>query len=136
VPQILWLHNKADLLAQMELADHPAGTAQMPLAPAAVFVSARTGIGLPELHARLRALASGPQGEAGGGTFTARARQVDALGRAAGELDAAEAALAGETLDLAAESLRTAHDALGEITGRIAPDDLLGHIFSTFCIGK
>jgi tRNA modification GTPase len=39
-------------------------------------------------------------------------------------------------LELAAEALRGGHDALGEITGRVAPDDLLGHIFSTFCIGK
>ena len=136
VPEILWLHNKADLLAQAEPADHPEAATSAVKGHAAVLVSAWTGVGLPELHARLRALAAGPQAEAGGGTFTARARQVDALGRAAAELDAANAALASETLDLAAESLRAAHDALGEITGRVAPDDLLGHIFSTFCIGK
>jgi len=136
VPEILWLHNKADLLAQAEPADHPEAATSAVKGHAAVLVSAWTGVGLPELHARLRALAAGPQAEAVGGTFTARARQVDALGRAAGELDAANAALASETLDLAAESLRAAHDALGEITGRVAPDDLLGHIFSTFCIGK
>jgi len=39
-------------------------------------------------------------------------------------------------LDLAAEALRCGHDALGEVTGRVVPDALLGHIFSTFCIGK
>jgi tRNA U34 5-carboxymethylaminomethyl modifying GTPase MnmE/TrmE len=50
--------------------------------------------------------------------------------------EAARQALARETLDLAAEGLRAGHDALGEITGRVAPDDLLGHIFSSFCIGK
>jgi tRNA modification GTPase len=44
--------------------------------------------------------------------------------------------LEGDMLDLTAESLRAAHDSLGEITGRVAPDDLLGHIFSRFCIGK
>ena len=38
--------------------------------------------------------------------------------------------------ELAADSLRRAHDALGEITGRVLPDALLGHIFATFCIGK
>ena len=41
-----------------------------------------------------------------------------------------------EQLELAAEELRLAHDALGEITGRLSADDMLGHIFSTFCIGK
>ena len=41
-----------------------------------------------------------------------------------------------DALELAAEALRQAHDALGTITGRVAPDDLLGHIFSAFCIGK
>jgi tRNA modification GTPase len=136
VPEILWLHNKTDLLTSASLTDHAAAMAAANSTHAALLVSARTGAGLAELHARLRTLASGPKADSGGGTFTARARQVDALGRAAVELDAAGAALASETLDLAAESLRAAHDALGEITGRIAPDDLLGHIFSTFCIGK
>jgi tRNA modification GTPase len=54
---------------------------------------------------------------------------ADWLARAAGELDAAQP-------ELAAEALRLAQDALGEITGRTLPDDLLGAIFSTFCIGK
>jgi tRNA modification GTPase len=135
VPETLWLHNKADLLEHADAAGPSQATSAL-TRHAALLVSARTGAGLPELHARLRALASGSQVEGGDGTFTARARQVDALGRAAAELDAASAALASETLDLGAESLRAAHDALGEITGRIAPDDLLGHIFSTFCIGK
>jgi tRNA modification GTPase len=70
------------------------------------------------------------------GTFTARARHLDALQRTGEELDAAHAALSSGALDLAAEALRCGHDALGEITGRTAPDALLGHIFSTFCIGK
>ncbi len=39
-------------------------------------------------------------------------------------------------LELVAEELRSAHDALGEITGRFTPDDLLGVIFARFCIGK
>jgi tRNA modification GTPase len=58
------------------------------------------------------------------------------LRRAADELAAARHALAAESLDLAAEALRAGHDALGEITGRVAPDELLGHIFSSFCIGE
>ena len=58
--------------------------------------------------------------------------------RAAPHLDAAEAhASAGDqALELVAEELRAAHDALGEITGDFTADDLLGAIFSRFCIGK
>jgi tRNA modification GTPase len=124
VPRQLWLHNKADLL---EIPTALAGDAML--------VSARTGAGLDRLHARLKALSLG-DGGSGEGAFTARARHVDALRRAGGELRAAIDALAADQLDLAAEALRCAHDALGEITGRVVPDALLGHIFSTFCIGK
>src|SRR5690606_10648496 len=125
VPARLWLLNKSDLLD----APPPAGGDALP-------VSARTGAGLDRLHARLRALWDDGPAAPAGGAFTARARHVDALRRTATELEAARQALAGEALDLAAEALRAGHDALGEITGRLAPDDLLGHIFSTFCIGK
>ncbi len=130
VPMQVWLHNKCDLVVDAIEAD--------PDAPAALQVSARTGAGLDQLHARLRELwqVQGAGGEGAEGAFTARARHVDALRRTGLELAAAREALASETLDLAAEALRAGHDCLGEITGRIAPDDLLGHIFSTFCIGK
>ena len=126
VPQRLWIHNKADLLSahavEPENEDH-------------LYVSARTGAGLERLHARLRMLAQG-EASAGEGTFTARARHVDALQLARAELALAREQLGAEALDLAAESLRHAHDALGEITGHVRADDLLGHIFSSFCIGK
>lgn len=126
VPRQLWVHNKADLLP-----------ADAPPAPAgALRISVLAGTGLDALHARLRELALGEAGEAPEGAFSARARQVDALRRAAGELQAAADALEAGTLDLAAEALRLGHDALGEVTGRVVPDVLLGHIFSTFCIGK
>ncbi len=124
VPQRLWVMNKADLLP-----GPPADTAD------AVWVSARTGAGLDALHARLRALA-GLEAEGAEGAFSARGRQVDALRRARHELAAARQQLEADMLELTAESLRAAHDSLGEITGRVAPDDLLGHIFSRFCIGK
>jgi len=124
----IWLLNKSDLV----VGDTHATTH----AAAALPVSARTGAGLDQLHARLRKLWQSQDTDAAEGAFTARARHVDALRRCASELDAARQALATETLDLAAEALRGGHDALGEITGRVAPDDLLGHIFSTFCIGK
>jgi len=123
-PRQLWLYNKADLL-----------DAQVAVPADALLVSARTGMGLDHLHARLRALSLG-DGGGGEGAFTARARHVDALRRAGDDLRAATEALAIDQLDLAAEALRCTHDALGEITGRIVPDALLGHIFSTFCIGK
>ncbi|MBJ6979219.1 MULTISPECIES: tRNA uridine-5-carboxymethylaminomethyl(34) synthesis GTPase MnmE [unclassified Luteimonas] len=124
VPQVLWLHNKADLLA----AHAPAPP------PGELRVSATTGQGMDALHARLRTLVMGDA--AGDGEFTARARHVDALRRAALALDDAAHALEVEALDLAAESLRDAHHALGDITGRVDADALLGHIFSSFCIGK
>ena len=127
VPQRLWLHNKVDLLPE---------TAASALGSDELQVSARTGIGLEDLHARLRSLALGAGADAGEGSFSARARQVEALRRAVDELAAAGAALDDEALDLAAEALRRGHDVLGEITGRVVPDALLGHIFSTFCIGK
>ena len=126
VPQVLWVHNKADLLPA------PAATPE----ENAVWVSARTGDGLPALHARLRALALGTGAAGAEGTFTARARHVDALQRAQAEVAQARMQLDHEALDLAAEALRLAHDRLGEITGRVLADDLLGHIFASFCIGK
>jgi len=71
------------------------------------------------------------------GGFTARQRHVDALKRAAAHLQEGERQLseyrAGELL---AEELRLAQQDLGEITGETVADDLLGEIFSSFCIGK
>jgi tRNA modification GTPase len=124
VPQRLWLHNKRDL----------AGARLPPAGDPALAISVLTGAGLDTVRARLHAFAGAA--DPGEGAFTARARQVDALRRAGHELDAAIAALSADALDLCAEALRCGHDALGEITGRVVPDALLGHIFSTFCIGK
>jgi len=125
VPRRLWIHNKSDLLDAL-----PADT------DTTVHVSARSGAGLDALHLRLRALATGDALAASGGEFSARARHVEALQRASAHAEAAKRELDHERLELVAEELRLAHDALGEITGRISPDDLLGRIFSTFCIGK
>jgi tRNA modification GTPase len=140
VPRRLWLHNKTDLLGDGRLAhgrldDGMPGDGSDAPADEVLRVSARTGTGLERLHARLRVLA-GADGDGAEGSFSARTRQVEALQRAAGHLAEARTALAGNSLDLAAEALRCGHDALGEVTGRIVPDVLLGHIFSTFCIGK
>ena len=127
VPRVLWLHNKADLLAP----------GSPPPPEGELRVSAATGQGMDALHARLHALVVGEGGAgAGEGEFTARARHVEALERAAVHLDDAANALGAEALDLAAELLRDTHHALGDIGGRIDSDALLGHIFSRFCIGK
>ena len=126
VPHKVYIHNKSDLLAALpSLAD-----------PDRVFVSAATGAGLDDLHARLRSIASAGAGEQVDGEFSARTRHVDAIERAQEHAQRADGELAHEHLELAAEELRLAHDALGEITGQMSADDLLGRIFSSFCIGK
>ncbi len=100
-----------------------------------VNISAKTGDGVDALRERIRELAGYEY--SGEGAFTARRRHVEALERAAVHFEtgrtALEEARAGELL---AEELRLAHHALGEITGAFTSDDLLGRIFSEFCIGK
>jgi tRNA modification GTPase len=102
----------------------------------ALVVSALTGAGLDGLRQALLEQAGWQAAPEGG--FIARTRHVDALRRAAQHLT-----LAGEhtqqgdrALELFAEELRLAHQALGEITGTFTSDDLLGQIFGRFCIGK
>jgi tRNA modification GTPase len=71
------------------------------------------------------------------GQFIARSRHLDALHRAALAVAAGkEQLLVNRAGELLAEELRQAHDALNEITGEFSSDDLLGRIFSSFCIGK
>ena len=98
-------------------------------------VSAKTGAGLDALRAALKERA-GLQ-SSGEGLFSARARHVDALQRAAQLLAEAESRfMATGAGELLAEDLRLAQQYLGEITGQVSSDELLGHIFSSFCIGK
>ena len=101
----------------------------------AIWVSAKTGAGLDQLRRRLLTLA-GWTGDASSGVFSARARHVQALQRSRQACDQATRHLTGQELELLAECLRQAHAALSEITGEFSPDDLLGEIFSRFCIGK
>ena len=103
---------------------------------AGVVISARTGAGLPQLRARLLQVVgwqAAPEG-----VFMARERHVAALREVAGRLLAAAGQLraSAPALDLLAEDLRQAQNALGQITGQFTADDLLGEIFSRFCIGK
>lgn len=103
--------------------------------PPTVALSAKTGAGLDDLRKLICDLAG--YRDLGEGAFTARQRHIDALERAmrhfATGREALQAAGAGELL---AEELRLAQEALGEITGASTSDDLLGRIFSEFCIGK
>ena len=126
--RVLHVHTKTDL-APMPPA-HGTATA------AGVAISARTGAGLAALRAELLARAGWQASP--DGVFIARSRHVQALRRAQEHLALAadHAAQRDAALDLLAEELRLAHDALGEITGRYTSDDLLGDIFSRFCIGK
>ncbi|KQT12315.1 tRNA uridine-5-carboxymethylaminomethyl(34) synthesis GTPase MnmE [Ramlibacter sp. Leaf400] len=121
---VLQLWNKADAV----------DTAQVPAE--GLRLSARTGDGLQDLRRRLLELA-GWQATSEG-VYIARERHLQALRRVDAHLAEADAHLAGEApaLDLLAEELRLAQNALNEITGEFSADDLLGVIFSSFCIGK
>lgn len=101
-----------------------------------IALSAKFGTGLDVLRQRLLQLAGWQSG--GDGLFMARERHLQALSRVDDHLDLARARLtqAADQLDLLAEELRLAQQALGEITGEFTADDLLGVIFSRFCIGK
>jgi tRNA modification GTPase len=119
---VLHVFNKADLVATAP--------------PAGIALSARTGLGLDTLRHVLLAQAgwvAAPEG-----LVIARTRHVQALRRAREHLLQGQALAAQRdgALDLLAEELRLAHRALGEITGEFSSEDLLGEIFTRFCIGK
>ncbi len=120
--------NKCDKAVGLPVADTTAG-------PPRVMMSALTGEGLRSLRAHLK-MCMGYQ-TLDGGTVSARQRHLDALARARRHTEEAARQLeehrAGE---LVAEELRVAQQALSEITGEFTSDDLLGRIFSSFCIGK
>ncbi len=100
-----------------------------------VALSARTGAGLDLLRSHLKQRAG--LGVSTEGAFVARRRHLDALRRGLSDVEAAQQALLqGTGAELVAESLLQAQHAFGEITGRFTSEDLLGRIFSTFCMGK
>ena len=101
-----------------------------------MWLSALTGAGMDGLERAMLAVAG--VASAGEDTFIARERHVEALREAATHLAAAAGhiAAAPPPLELFAEELREAQDALSSITGEFTADDLLGVIFSRFCIGK
>lgn len=99
-----------------------------------LWLSATTGAGLDALRDRLKQLATAGAGD---GAFSARRRHVMALEAVQRHLALTAEVLAGSRAgELAAEELRQAQQALGEITGTYSSDDLLGAIFGSFCIGK
>lgn len=122
-PRLL-VYNKADLLA----GSVPAVRSDTP----SVLVSAKTGIGIEELRNKLLEEVGWRNQE--GGAFMARERHLRALKQARDHL--AQAGAVVTRAELFAEELRLAQRALNEITGEFTPDDLLGEIFSRFCIGK
>ena len=101
-----------------------------------IVLSAKTGAGLDALRRTL--LETAGWQATSGGVFIARERHVQSLRHVAGHLVVAAQHLAAhdQALDLLAEELRLGQNALAEITGEFTSDDLLGVIFSKFCIGK
>jgi tRNA modification GTPase len=100
-----------------------------------VYLSAATGEGIALLREHLKDCSGfHPAAE---GALSARTRHLDALRRARARVEEAHRLLTGRHAgELVAQELRDAHQALGEITGEVSSDDLLGRIFSSFCIGK
>lgn len=124
IPRLLVL-NKVDLLteadrARLQVDDHQ------------VAVSANTGEGIDALRDKILIAAGWRDQESG--TFMARERHIVALEIASGHLERAGAVIA--QAEFFAEELRLAQRSLNQITGEFTPDDLLGEIFSRFCIGK
>jgi tRNA modification GTPase len=99
-----------------------------------IRLSARSGEGVEQLRTFLKQ-SMGYVGE-GEGAFMARRRHLDALARTDENLQRGQLLLASGSGELLAEELRQAQQSLGEITGEVSSDDLLGKIFTSFCIGK
>ena len=117
---------------KIDLVDVPPGLVGD--SPSSVRVSCLTGAGIDALKGAIK-YRVGFTGESS--TFSARQRHIEALNAALAALEnAAERLESNAAAEIIAEELRLAHLALGEITGETTPDDLLGSIFATFCIGK
>lgn len=121
---------------KVDLSGEPVGIASEPHQAAPVIrLAAKSAEGLEVLRDHLKQCMGFVTTTEGG--FLARRRHLDALERAQDSLRQGQAQLEGFGAgELLAEDLRSAQDALGEITGHLTPDELLGKIFSSFCIGK
>lgn len=121
----IWVHNKIDLQGEEP-------QTRLQGAVTHIYLSAKTGAGVDLLQEALLKIAGWQP--AGGGIFMARTRHLQALQQVGLHLQQALERL--DQPELAAEELRLAQESLGTITGKFSPDDLLGEIFSRFCIGK
>ena len=121
----LWVHNKIDV-------SHNLASIQEIDSQTHIYLSAKTGVGLDLLKMQLLKLV-GYQA-LGDGVFMARARHINALNQVSNCLKNATFQI--NKAELVAEELRLAQLSLSSITGDFTPDDLLGEIFSKFCIGK
>jgi tRNA modification GTPase len=120
------VYNKIDLA---EIHPHTGSTGQ------SVHLSAKSGAGINLLTDMVRKVAGVT--EVGEGNFSARTRHLEALHSAREHIEEGSRLLtASSAAEMFAEELRLAQKALGEITGEFLPDDLLGAIFASFCIGK
>ena len=121
----IWVHNKIDTTQEkakvLEKANEPH-----------IYLSAKTGEGIELLKQQLLKVAGFQQNAEG--VFMARTRHLEALIQV--EQHLSQAASNINSAELVAEELRLAQEALSSITGEFTPDDLLGEIFSKFCIGK
>lgn len=126
---VIQVWNKIDVSGHRPSVDKIFGTTQ-------VYLSTQTGQGIDLLKTELLKIAGWVQ--TGESTYLARERHMNAMKTADQHLSIAmEHAVSGSSsLELVAEELRLAQDALNSITGKFTPDDLLGAIFSRFCIGK
>jgi tRNA modification GTPase len=134
--QLMALVPESTRLVQVLNKCDAAQTVQLEQPQQQISVSAQTGQGLEQLRETLLSLAgwhAQPEG-----VWMARSRHVHALERTRRCVEQAQQHLTASVpaLDLFAEELRLAHEALGEITGHCTADDLLGEIFKGFCIGK
>lgn len=120
---VLRVYNKIDLVEEAPHVERDG---------AALYLSAKTGDGLSLLHDRLLQLAGWQAAEEG--VYTARERHLQAINSAKDSLATADQNW--RQLELLAEELKLAQNALSSITGEFSADDLLGEIFSRFCIGK
>ena len=137
---VVHIWNKADALSEVATKGRQERTQDTALQDEDVqdiHISAKTGFGLEALRQELLRIA-GWQGGASEGLYMARARHVQALDEVHTHFAIAEAHLTQKApaLDVLAEELRLAQNALNAITGEFSSDDLLGVIFSSFCIGK
>ncbi len=127
--KLLYAFNKIDL------SGHRAGRPEPATALREIYLSAKTGAGIDELKREIKEIAAGS--DFSENSFIAHTRHINVL-RTAGELleQAAAQFRSTRAVELFAEDLSRLHHTLGEITGEYTADDLLGEIFSRFCIGK